>query len=77
MMTPVPESQSHGVVANPEAFWGLRPRFESWWDYSTTVIPDSALFPYVRDDSTLIRIIVAVYRWFAETVRRTTGNDLQ
>ncbi len=25
--------QSHGVAANPEAFWGLRPRFESWWDY--------------------------------------------
>jgi hypothetical protein len=24
-----------------------------------------------------IRIIVTVYRWFAETVRRTTGTDLQ
>jgi len=25
----------------------------------------------------IIRIIVTVYRWFAATVRRTTGTDLQ
>jgi hypothetical protein len=25
--------ESHGVVANPVAFWGQRPRFESVWDY--------------------------------------------
>ncbi len=29
--------KSRGVEANPVAFWGQRPRFESVWDYSFTL----------------------------------------
>ncbi len=35
------DAKSHGVVANPVAFWGQRPRFESWWDYTGLAIRTS------------------------------------
>ena len=41
--------QSHGVAANPEAFWGLRPRFESWWDYFLSAYNPGEQGPSLRE----------------------------
>ena len=49
----------HGVVANPVAFWGQRPRFESWWDYvlgfSNPHSHESSCSRWSHTDCSLIR----------------------
>ncbi len=38
----------HGVVANPVAFWGRRPRFESWWNYFNFLHTEAAPSPILQ-----------------------------